>query len=235
MKKKILATLCAALLVSSLSACGGGSQEEYSKVVTEKEDVQAELEETKGSLEQLQTEYDTLQTDYDALKTDYDTLKTDYDTYKEKMKPFEEMDAAEAEARKIAAEEAAAKKKAKEEKEAKKQAEKQAEKEKKGYDTGIKYDQLARNPDDYKGEKVKFKGKVVQIMEGDSEIQMRLAVDSDYDMILYCGYDPSIVSSRILEDDIITIYGTSIGTISYNSTMGGKITIPGVYVDKIDQ
>ena len=153
---------------------------------------------------------------------------------------------AEAEARKVAAEqekaaaeEAEAQKKAEEEaaaqKAAEEEAKKQAEKEKKGYDTGITYDNLARNPDDYKGEKVKFKGKVVQVIEGDSENQIRLAVNSDYDTILYCGYDPSIVSSRVLEDDIITVYGYSVGTISYQSTLGGNITIPGVYVEKIDQ
>lgn len=35
-----------------------------------------------------------------------------------------------------------------------------------GYETGITYDQLARTPDDFKGKKVKFTGKVVQVIEG---------------------------------------------------------------------
>lgn len=56
-----------------------------------------------------------------------------------------------------------------------------------------------------------------------------------YDTILLGGYDSSIVSSRVLEDDEITIYGTSMGLISYQSTMGGTITIPAVRIDKIDQ
>ena len=103
-----------------------------------------------------------------------------------------------------------------------------------GYETGITYDQLARTPDDYMGKKVKFYGKVVQVIEGDS-IQIRLAVDDNYDTILLGEYSKDIVSSRVLEDDYITIYGTSVGTISYKSTMGGTITIPGVYIDKIDQ
>lgn len=231
MKKKFISVLLTTTLILSVSACGI-SQEDYDKAVSEKEAAEKELATTKDSLEQLQS--------------DYDALQSDYDSYKEQMKPYEEMEAAEAEARKIAAEqekaaaeEAEAQKKAEEEAEAQKAAEeeakKQAEKEKKGYETGITYDNLARNPDDYIGEKVKFKGKVIQVMEGDTENQIRLAVDSDYDTILYCGYDPSIVSSRILEDDIITIYGTSVGTISYQSTLGGTITIPGVLVEKIDQ
>ena len=44
---------------------------------------------------------------------------------------------------------------------------------------------------------------------------IRFAVNDDYDTILYGGYDPTIVSSRVLEDDEITIYGTSVGLFSF--------------------
>lgn len=110
-----------------------------------------------------------------------------------------------------------------------------AAEEARGYETGITYDQLARTPDDFKGKKVKFYGKVVQVIEGSGSVQIRLAVEDNYDTILLGEYSSSTVSSRVLEDDYITIYGTSVGTISYKSTMGGTITIPGVYIDKIDQ
>ena len=89
--------------------------------------------------------------------------------------------------------------------------------------------------DDYKGQKVKFYGKVVQVIEGDDSTQIRLAVDDNYDTVLLGEFDKSIVSSRVLEDDYITVYGSSVGTISYKSTFGGTITIPGVYIEKIDQ
>lgn len=106
-----------------------------------------------------------------------------------------------------------------------------------GYETGITYDQLARTPDQYMNKKVKFRGKVIQVIEDSSSgrIQIRLAVGSDYDKVLLGEYDSSIVSKRVLEDDTITIYGTSVGTITYQSTMGGMITIPGVSIEKIDQ
>jgi phage-related protein len=106
---------------------------------------------------------------------------------------------------------------------------------KKGYDTGITYDQLARTPDDFITQKVKFRGKVVQVMEGDGTTQIRLAVNENYDTILFAEFDSSVVSSRVLEDDIITIMGLSSGLITYESTMGGQISIPGVLVDKIEQ
>ena len=120
----------------------------------------------------------------------------------------------------------------KEEAEAKKKAEAE---EKKGYDTGITYDQLARNPDDYEGDKIKFRGKVIQVMEGDGETQIRIAVNSNIDTILYGAFDASLVESRILEDDIVTLMGISAGLLSYESTMGGNITIPSMLIFDIDQ
>ena len=71
-------------------------------------------------------------------------------------------------------------------------------------------------------------------MEGDGETQIRLAVDGNYDNIIYGAYDSSIVPSRVLEDDYITIMGVSGGLLTYTSTMGGDITIPSVLVQKID-
>ncbi len=67
------------------------------------------------------------------------------------------------------------------------------------------------------------------------KVQARLAVNGDYDNMLLCEWDSSSVSSRVLEDDTITIYGVSEGLITYESTMGGDITIPSISVDKISQ
>ncbi|WP_272875231.1 hypothetical protein [Bhargavaea massiliensis] len=75
-------------------------------------------------------------------------------------------------------------------KEAKRKAEEEA---KKGYDTGITYDQLARTPDDYIGKKVKFSGKVIQVMEGDGTTQIRFAVNEDYDTIIYGNLIPRLL------------------------------------------
>lgn len=106
---------------------------------------------------------------------------------------------------------------------------------KKGYDTGITYDQLVRTPDDYEGEKVKFSGEVVQVMEDDGTTAIRLAVNEDYDNILIGVYDSNIVSSRILENDKVTIYGISTGLYSYETVMGDTLTIPSVQVEKIER
>lgn len=127
--------------------------------------------------------------------------------------------------------------KLKSEKEAKekKLAEEKEKQEKQGYNTGITYEQLARTPDKLMGKAVKFHGKVIQIIEGDTEVQMRLAVNDDYDKILYCAISKdNLKGTRILENDKITIYGLSTGLITYDSTMGGKISIPGVLIQKYE-
>lgn len=75
----------------------------------------------------------------------------------------------------------------------------------------------------------------MQVIEGDSSVQIRLAVNDNYDTVILGDYSKNIVSSRVLEDDHITIYGTSASTITYKSTMGGNITVPAVIIEKIDQ
>lgn len=224
--------------ILGLTGCSASvPQEDFDALNAEK----TQLEATKIELEES---LDGKESEITLLNQKYEELDQEYSDYKESMKPYEELSVAEAKAKKIEAEkvaeaeaaEKAAKKKAAAKAAADKKkaaAKKKAEEEAKGYETGISYNQLARTPDKYMGKKVKFYGKVIQVMEGDTSVSIRLAVDDDYDKILLCEYDPSILSSRILEDDMITIYGLSVGTISYESTMGGTITIPGVYVDKI--
>lgn len=157
----------------------------------------------------------------------------------DEAKPWFEMKEEEKQAKKEEAErikkEKEAKKAEEEARKAKAEKAKKEEEAKKGYNTGITYNQLARTPDNYLNKKVKFKGKVIQVMEGDDETQIRLAVNDDYDTVLYCGVPKELTNNnRILENDSITIYGTSLGLMSYESTIGGKITIPAVMIDKFE-
>lgn len=195
--------------------------------------------------------------DYQSLLSDNDKLteqntqlnnqltkeQAAFQEYKTKMQPYEEVQLIDAqnkaeaerlqiEQEKKTAEEAAAAEKAAQEKAAAEAAAAKAAEEAKGYETGITYDQLARTPDEYKGKKVKFKGKVLQVIEGDTETQIRLGVNGSYDQVLYCSVPKAkTASTRILEDDSITIMGRSAGLITYTATIGGKITIPSVLVD----
>lgn len=103
------------------------------------------------------------------------------------------------------------------------------------YETDITYEQLARRPDDYINKKIKLQGEVIQVMDGDDFIAIRLAVNSDHDNIIYCEYDKDIISYRILENDVITIYGVSYGLYTYETVSGNDTTIPCMLIDKIEQ
>ena len=190
---------------------------------------------TKEEYDLVRSKLDSANTTISSLEEQISVLQKEYDAYKEKMSEYEDLASAEVEARRIEAEAVI---KAEKEAAAAAAAAAAAEAEAKaraGYETGITYDQLARTPDNYIGELVKFRGKVLQVVEGDTEINIRLAVNNNFDNVLFCGYSPDIVSSRILENDTITIYGESLGLYSYESTIGAQITIPAVWIDKIDQ
>lgn len=173
---------------------------------------------------------------YKSEADKYKDIKKEYESYKSAMAEYEGLAEAEAEARKIEAEKAIQESKEAAEKASIAEKESKEAEEALGYETGITYDQLARTPDDFEGKKVKFTGKVLQVIEhtGKNFVHIRLAVDSDYNSVLYCRYKTNIITSRILEDDIITIYGTSFGLYSYEATSGATITIPAVIIDKID-
>lgn len=103
------------------------------------------------------------------------------------------------------------------------------------YDAGITYYDLARNPDDYENYLLVMEGTVVQTMESDEDVvELRVAVDDDYDDIVYLKIDRKIINTRILEDDNIKFYGISTGLITYESTENIDITIPSVTVEKFE-
>ncbi len=101
------------------------------------------------------------------------------------------------------------------------------------YSGDYTYEQLARNPETYIGKKVKFSGKVLQAETGDT-CYMRVAINSDYDTVLFVTYTTDVVSYRLLEDDYVTIYGTCYSTYSYKAVSGATITLPWIDADIID-
>ena len=116
--------------------------------------------------------------------------------------------------------------------EIKAQAEREAKKA--NYSTDYSYEQLARNPDSYKGDLVKFSGKVLQAETSSDVSYLRLAINSDFNTVLFVTYNSDVVNYRLLEDDYVTIYGESLGVYSYEAVSGATITIPWVNADIIE-
>lgn len=93
------------------------------------------------------------------------------------------------------------------------------------YHTGITYNDLARRPDDYIGQKVMFEGEVIQVDEKEETIGLRISVDSDNNFIIAI-LNRELVNYRILTEDIIKIFGTSDGLIKGESMFFGTVYLP---------
>lgn len=101
----------------------------------------------------------------------------------------------------------------------------------------ISYDELARNPDTYEGQYVKFTGEVIQVQEGILNVFRINVTEDEYGfwddtVLVYYMYGDG--ESRILEDDIVTFYGKYNGLETYESILGQSITIPSVGASYID-
>lgn len=96
----------------------------------------------------------------------------------------------------------------------------------------MKYGSLARSADTLIGEKVKYKGQVIQVLENGNNVQMRINVTSDeygfWDDTVYVIFSKSENDTRILEEDIVQFWGEVSGLITYQSIFGEDITIPQV-------
>lgn len=97
------------------------------------------------------------------------------------------------------------------------------------------YKDIARNPNTYKDKYMQFTGKVVQTSELYGTVTLRINVTkNEYDFwedTIYATYkyfDEN--ESKILEDDIITVYGICKGNKTYTSILGSSVTIPSIEV-----
>lgn len=223
MHKKLVTLILSGLISISMVGCGNSDELESKISELEKENQTLVSENSK-----LETENTQLESKNKTLQDKVDQATPWFEMKEEEQKQLEEKLAKEK------AEKEAAEKKAKEEAEAKEKAEAEA-KEKQGYETGITYDQLARTLDKYKGQKCKFRGEVIQVMEDDNYVSIRLAVGGGSN-VLYVVIPSSILNNeRILEDDYITVYGTSTGVITYTTVMGNELTIPSMLAAKLDR
>lgn len=98
----------------------------------------------------------------------------------------------------------------------------------KAYQSGITYTQVARNPAQYDDKKLKFTGRVLQVVNvADGEIEVPIAVDNNDDHVILVEIDRHLLKNNsILEDDLITVSGIGDGTKRYNATNRGDITVP---------
>ena len=102
--------------------------------------------------------------------------------------------------------------------------------------TAANYQEYARNANAHLFEKIRFNGKVIQVVErSNRENVYRIAVDSDSNCMFYIEYTLPKGVSRILEDDTVLVSGTYYGMFSYSTTFGSKVTVPAAIAEKISE
>ncbi|WP_029284887.1 hypothetical protein [Metabacillus indicus] len=100
----------------------------------------------------------------------------------------------------------------------------------------IRFAELEKNPEKLSGEFIKYQGEIVQIMEDETSSIIRLAVTKDsygYDIndVIYITYEGT---TEFVEEDVITVYGTILGSHTYESQAGHQITLPYIEAEIIE-
>jgi hypothetical protein len=91
----------------------------------------------------------------------------------------------------------------------------------------VPYDQLIKNPDRYSGTKVRYYGEILQIQEsGGGGIMLLYVTDLGYDIWTDQIWVNYIGHVRGAAGDELTVYGTVVGTKSYETQIGGETYVP---------
>lgn len=105
----------------------------------------------------------------------------------------------------------------------------------------IDYKTFARNPDKYKGNNYKFTGEVIQTQESSfsDTIELRINITKEiskytnsvnWSDTIYAIVEIPDGEDRILDNDIITFWGTCDGLYSYTSVLGSKVSLPKINI-----
>lgn len=103
------------------------------------------------------------------------------------------------------------------------------------------YEEIFRYAEEYNGKYAKFTGEVIQVQDNSySDVKLyTLRIDVTktkygYEDTIYVTYFPMENTTRILEKDIVTVYGTLTGLETYESVLGSQITIPSLFSSYIE-
>ena len=224
MKKTIVLTsaLAACLLFSGCSSEETVSKQQYDEVVTQNQDLEQQVSDLNAQIDEIKQQtlipqlkeeaaavtkaISSVEQQYNALREDAKQYVTNYDILTTAKERISQLRASQTDAEK-------------------------AQEYKSSCTAGYSYTELARDPNTYVGKNAKFTGKVIQVSEGLGSTVMRVDVTQgkySWDDTLYVTYTPKDGESRILEDDIITIYGEMQPLKTYTTVMGASVSIPAI-------
>ena len=101
----------------------------------------------------------------------------------------------------------------------------------------LNYKDVLRNPEQFEGKKVQWFGEVVQVV-GFGTYRVNVNCTKYHYISGYSCPDTIYVEysgdSRLIEDDMVYIYGTMDGTKTYTTVMGASVTVPKVNAKYVD-
>ena len=225
--KAIIITLSLLLLVSC--SASSSNNDKLNKMNDEIVAVNKQIEAITKDKDKLVKENEQLLNENKELKEKVKSAKPWFEMEESKRKEEEErLKKEKEEAERLKQEEE--QRKAEEEKKRKEEEQKKKEEEEKNkYNTGLTWEDIARN--ESIGTLGKFEGKIIQVMKASGETQYRVAVNDDYKKIMLIAIPNDILHTTLLEDDYIYYTGMSMGNITYTTVLGAEQTIPSFLVD----
>lgn len=95
------------------------------------------------------------------------------------------------------------------------------------------YNDIQRYPDNYDGKKIKMSGTVIQVGEGWFDT-VTLRIQDNSGDIWYVNYAYSDGERKLLEDDVVNVWGECQGTKTYETILGDSETIPYIEAEYIE-
>lgn len=100
----------------------------------------------------------------------------------------------------------------------------------------IRFAELNKNPEKHAETYVKYQGEILQIMEDESSSIIRLAVTKEsygynFNDVVYITYAGT---TEFVDEDIVTVYGTIMGSYTYESQAGYNISLPHIKAEIIE-
>ncbi|HFU9448885.1 TPA: hypothetical protein ACGOA2_000078 [Streptococcus agalactiae] len=77
--------------------------------------------------------------------------------------------------------------------------------------------------------RVQITGKVLQVQKSDDSVNLRVAINDDYDQVVLVSIETSDYKDIIAENDNVTVYGLNAGLTSYKTTLGSELTVPSMW------
>lgn len=211
----------------------------YIKEVMEKSEEEKEIESFRNTYKPMYEVVDSGKSYYDMSDTekayidsflDYNFNDSPQKLQEEYQEKFDFYSTNREESKQRVIDEENARKAAEEEaKRQEEEAKKEAEAHK--YETGLTWEDIAR--EGKVGTLGQFEGKILQVINSSYGTSYRIAINGDYNTVMYVEDILGKATETLLEDDYVYFKGKSTGTTSYTTVLGAKVTIPSFMVDEI--